>query len=45
MDGKPLRLVEHWTVLEDDQKLIVGRRRPTRLRYALPLKFFTQYGR
>ncbi len=38
-------LVERWTVLEDDQKLIAGKRGPTRLGFALLLKFFTQYGR
>jgi hypothetical protein len=38
-------LVERWTVLEDDQKLIAGKRAPTRLGFALLLKFFTQYGR
>lgn len=32
-------------MLEDDQKLIAGKRGPTRLGFALLLKFFTQYGR
>jgi hypothetical protein len=48
MDRMPLgldELVERWTVLEDDQKLIAGKRGPTRLGFALLLKFFTQYGR
>ena len=38
-------LVEHWTVMEDDQTLIAGKRGPTRLGFTLLLKFFTQYGR
>jgi hypothetical protein len=38
-------LVERWTVLADDQDLIAGKRGPTRLGFALLLKFFTQYGR
>ena len=38
-------LVERWTVLGDDQDLIAGKRGPTRLGFALLLKFFTQYGR
>jgi hypothetical protein len=48
MDRMPLgldELVERWTVLEDDQKLIAGKRGPTRLGFALLLKFFSQYGR
>jgi hypothetical protein len=48
MDRMPLgldELVERWTVLEDDQKLIAGKRGPTRPGFALLLKFFTQYGR
>jgi Domain of unknown function (DUF4158) len=48
MDRMPLgldELVERWTVMEDDQKLIAGKRGPTRLGFALLLKFFTQYGR
>jgi TnpA family transposase len=48
MDRMPLgldELVEHWTVLGDDQGLIAGKRGPTRLGFALLLKFFTQYGR
>jgi hypothetical protein len=38
-------LVEHWTVLEDERKLIAGKRGPTRLGFAVLLKFFTQRGR
>jgi hypothetical protein len=48
MDRMPLgldELVERWTVLQDDQKLIAGKRGPTRLGFALLLKFFSQYGR
>jgi hypothetical protein len=32
-------LVERWTVLADDQDLIAGKRGPTRLGFALLLKF------
>jgi hypothetical protein len=48
MDRMPLgldELVEHWTVLEDERKLIAGKRGPTRLGFAVLLKFFTQRGR
>jgi hypothetical protein len=38
-------LVEHWTLLDDEQELIVGKRRPTRLGFALLLKFYTRAGR
>jgi hypothetical protein len=38
-------LVEQWTVLHDEQELIAGKRGPTRLGFALLLKFFTQHGR
>ena len=38
-------LVEHWTVLDDERKLIAGKRGPTRLGFTLLLKFFTQHGR
>jgi hypothetical protein len=33
-------LVEHWTLLDDEQKLIAGKRGPTRLGFALVLKFY-----
>lgn len=38
-------LVEHWTVLEDEQQLVAGKRGATRLGFALLLKFYTQSGR
>ena len=38
-------LVDHWTVLDDERKLIAGKRGPTRLGFALLLKFYTQHGR
>jgi hypothetical protein len=48
VDRMPLgldELVEHWTLLDDDRELIAGKRGPTRLGFALLLKFFTQHGR
>jgi len=38
-------LVEHWTVLEDEQPLVAGKRGATRLGFALLLKFYTRSGR
>jgi hypothetical protein len=38
-------LVEHWTLLDDEQELIAGKRGPTRLGFALLLKFYTRAGR
>jgi Domain of unknown function (DUF4158) len=38
-------LVEHWTLLEDDQALVAGKQGATRLGFALVLKFFTRHGR
>jgi Domain of unknown function (DUF4158) len=38
-------LVDHWTVLDDERKLIAGKRGPTRLGFTLLLKFYTQHGR
>jgi hypothetical protein len=38
-------LVEYWTLLDDEQKLIAGKRGPTRLGFALMLKFYTRAGR
>ncbi|MEN3308939.1 MAG: hypothetical protein V7603_5141 [Micromonosporaceae bacterium] len=38
-------LVEHWTLLDDEQGLISGKRGPTRLGFALLLKFYTRAGR
>jgi len=37
-------LVEHWTVLEDEQQLVAGKRGATRLGFALLLKFYTRSG-
>jgi hypothetical protein len=41
----PDGLVEHWTVLDDEKALIAGKRGPTRLGFALLLKFYTRHGR
>lgn len=38
-------LVEHWTLLKDEQALVAGKRGATRLGFAVLLKFYTQYGR
>ncbi len=38
-------LVEHWTVLAEERELIAGKRGPTRLGFALLLKFYTAHGR
>ncbi|WP_322770671.1 DUF4158 domain-containing protein [Frankia sp. Cr1] len=38
-------LVEHWTLLDDERELIAGKRGPTRLGFAVMLKFFTRMGR
>ncbi|MFF1834792.1 Tn3 family transposase [Streptomyces sp. NPDC058231] len=38
-------LVEHWTLLKDEQALVSGKRGATRLGFAMLLKFYTQYGR
>ncbi|MFE9826796.1 DUF4158 domain-containing protein [Streptomyces sp. NPDC005791] len=38
-------LVEHWTLLKDEQTLVSGKRGATRLGFAVLLKFYTQYGR
>jgi hypothetical protein len=38
-------LVEHWTLLDDERELSGGKRGPTRLGFALLLKFFTRHGR
>ena len=37
-------LVEHWTLLDDEQELIAGKRGPKRLGFALLLKFYTRLG-
>ena len=38
-------LVEHWTLLEDERELIAGKRGPTRLGFAVLLKFYARAGR
>jgi hypothetical protein len=38
-------LVEHWTLLDDERELVAGKRGPTRLGFALLLKFYTRAGR
>ncbi|MFY1621568.1 Tn3 family transposase [Micromonospora sp. WMMD735] len=38
-------LVEHWTLLDDERVLIAGKRGPTRLGFALLLKFYIWVGR
>lgn len=38
-------LVEHWTLLKDEQAPVSGKRGATRLGFAVLLKFYTQYGR
>jgi Domain of unknown function (DUF4158) len=38
-------LVEHWTLLEDQRELVAGKRGPTRLAFALLLKFYARAGR
>ncbi|GAA2440358.1 DUF4158 domain-containing protein [Streptomyces glaucus] len=38
-------LVEHWTLLKDEQGLVSGKRGATRLGFAVLPKFYTQYGR
>jgi hypothetical protein len=38
-------LVEHWTLLDDEQELVAGKRGPSRLGFALLLKFYPRTGR
>ena len=38
-------LVEHWTLLDDERELIAGKRGPTRLGFAVLLKFYARAGR
>ena len=38
-------LVEHWTLLDDERDLVAGKRGPTRLGFALILKFYSRHGR
>ena len=41
----PDELVEHWTLLDDERDMVAGKRGPTRLGFALILKFYTRHGR
>jgi hypothetical protein len=48
MERLPLsldELVEHWTLLDDERDLISGKRGPTKLGFALLLKFYSRHGR
>jgi len=38
-------LVDHWTLLKDERELVAGKRGPTRLGFALLLKFCARTGR
>ncbi|MER6198115.1 DUF4158 domain-containing protein [Streptomyces sp. NPDC001586] len=38
-------LVEHWTLLKDEQVLVSGKRGATRLGFDVLLKFYTEHGR
>jgi hypothetical protein len=38
-------LVDHWTLLKDERELAAGKRGPTRLGFALLLKFYARAGR
>ena len=38
-------LADHWTLLDDERELIAGKRGPTRLGFALILKFYARAGR
>jgi Domain of unknown function (DUF4158) len=38
-------LVTHWTLLDDERELVAGKRGPTRLGFALLLKFYAHAGR
>jgi hypothetical protein len=38
-------LVDHWTLLKDERELIAGKRGPTRLGFAVMLKFYARAGR
>lgn len=35
-------LVEHWILLEDERELVAGKRGPTRLGFAVLLKFYAR---
>ena len=38
-------LVDHWTLLKDERELVAVKRGPTRLGFALLLKFYARAGR
>lgn len=38
-------LIEHWTLVRDELGQVAGKRGPTRLGFALLLRFFTRHGR
>jgi len=38
-------LVDHWTLLKDERELVAGKRGPTRLGFAVLLKFYARTGR
>src|SRR5216683_1789266 len=38
-------LADHWTLLKDEQELVAGKRGPTRLGFAVLLKFYARAGR
>jgi Domain of unknown function (DUF4158) len=38
-------LIEHWTLLDEEMELLAGRRGPTKLAFALMLKFHQLHGR
>jgi hypothetical protein len=42
---QPEELVEHWTLLGDELVLLEGKNTPSRLVFALLLKFFQLYAR
>lgn len=38
-------LIEHWTLVDEEMELLAGRRGPTKLAFALMLKFHQLHGR
>jgi len=38
-------LIEHWTLVDEEMELLAGRRAPTKLAFALMLKFHQLHGR
>jgi hypothetical protein len=39
------KLVEHWTLPDDERELVAGKRGATKLGFALILKFYARHGR